>query len=164
MRALEAASADGDGVAQRCAALLGAMAPVERTWAGPAFRCPPGLAPAAGIVVIGARDATLLEPDLPGWLPNVGRIQPLVALLARGRVVALCGSGRRTPCAHEAALETAPAHRGRGAAGVVVAAWAHAVRALGAEALYSTAWENRASLAVARKLAPEPIGSDLHPT
>jgi hypothetical protein len=64
---------------------------------------------------------------------------------------------------HEAGVETAAASR-RGHAPAVVAAWAAAVRALGAEPLYSTSWQNSASRAVARKLGLVPCGRDLHIT
>ena len=64
----------------------------------------------------------------------------------------LCGCARRTDEAAEASLETAEPFRAQGLAERVTAAWAIAVRASGRMPLYSTSWENSASLAVARKL------------
>jgi predicted GNAT family acetyltransferase len=71
---------------------------------------------------------------------------------------------RITPLAHEAGVETVPLFRGRGYARAVVAAWSAAVRALGAEPLYSTTWQNMASRAVARALGLVAVGRDLHIT
>lgn len=173
-RALEAASADArlpDPAAEvaRYAAVLARAAPVERTWAGPAFHFPDALpAPYAGpdpaVVGVTEANAELLRPLLPAWVPDVQHRPPLTALVVDGRAVAVCASVRITPRAHEAGVETAPAYRGRGYAPRVVAVWARAVRALGAEPLYSTSWRNAASRAVARRLGLETFGSDLHVT
>ncbi|MXY71814.1 MAG: GNAT family N-acetyltransferase, partial [Dehalococcoidia bacterium] len=76
----------------------------------------------------------------------------------------VCGSVRITPEAHEAGVETSANARGRGFAVAVVAAWAQAVRALGAEPLYSTSWDNAASQAVASKLGLIPYASTFHMT
>lgn len=54
--------------------------------------------------------------------------------------------------AADAGLETAEAYRGRGFGAHVTAAWAAEIRASGRMPLYSTFWDNHASLAVARKL------------
>ena len=67
---------------------------------------------------------------------------------------------RITPEVHEAGVETSASARGRGFPPAVVAAWARAVRELGAEPLYSTSWENTASQAVARKLGLIPYAAD----
>ena len=67
---------------------------------------------------------------------------------------------RITPEAHEAGVETSAGARGHGFAVAVVAAWANAVRDLGAEPLYSTSWQNTASQAVARKLNLIPYATD----
>ena len=42
----------------------------------------------------------------------------------------------------------------------VVAAWARAVREIGAEPLYSTSWDNTPSRSVARKLNLIPYAAD----
>jgi predicted GNAT family acetyltransferase len=69
-----------------------------------------------------------------------------------GAPVSLCLCARRSPDAAEAGLDTAPDYRGRGHAIRVASAWAVAVRASGRTPLYSTSWENAASLGVAGKL------------
>ncbi len=59
-------------------------------------------------------------------------------------------------------METLEAHRGRGYATDVTAAWAHAVHRRGFEPLYSTSRGNAASLSVARRLGLVCYGEDLH--
>jgi hypothetical protein len=151
----------------RYAAILGEVAPVEHTEAGPAFSFPRTLpAPYDGrdpaVVRVTEAKADLLHALLPAWVPDVRRSPPLLALVVDDRAVAVCASVRITARAHEAGVETAPAFRGRGYAPRVVAAWARVVRALGAEPLYSTSWSNAASRAVARRLGLVEFGDDLH--
>lgn len=78
--------------------------------------------------------------------------EPRVAVVEEGAAVCLCFSSRLTERAAEAGVETLEAYRGRGYAVAAVAGWAHVVRSPGRIPLYSTAWDNRASHAVARKL------------
>ena len=154
--------------AQRYVALLDGSEPVRQIWAGPAFSFPTTLDTPDGsngdVVAIAARNAALLEPLLSGWISDAHRSLPLMALVVSDRAVAVCGSVRATANAHEAGVETAPAFRGRGYAGLVVTAWAREVRARNAEPLYSTSWQNSASRAVARKCGLIAFGSDLHLT
>ena len=145
--------------------LLAATAPIEHTSVGLLFRVPQVLraAPSARLLR-DAPDAALLEPLLPEWVPDIGASQPLAAFVLDGRAVAVCASVRITPVAHEAGVETAAAFRGHGYAAAAVATWAAAVRAAGAEPLYSTLWGNTASRALARKLGLVSVGRDLHTT
>ena len=142
--------------------ILATHAPIEEVWAGPAYRFPRGLPPPAGDVVrLTAENASLLRGgDLEPWLEDIGQCEPLVALAHEGRAVSVCGSVRITPEVHEAGVETSATARGHGFAPAVVAAWARAVREIGAEPLYSTSWENTASQEVARKLGLIPYASD----
>ena len=142
--------------------ILATHAPTEETWAGPAYRFPGDLPPPIdGVVRLTASNAALLrDGDLEPWLEDIGQSEPLIALVHDGRAVSICGSVRITPEAHEAGVETSAAARGHGFAVAVVAAWARAVRELGAEPLYSTSWENTASQAVARKLRLIPYAAD----
>lgn len=97
-----------------------------------------------------------------GWVPGEiaeGRA-PVMAIVEDGHSVSICFCARRTDDAAEAGLETAEAYRGRGYASRVTAAWALAVRASGRTPMYSTSWDNAASLAVARKLRLVLCGSD----
>ena len=141
---------------------LSRRAPVREAWSGPAYRFPDTLPLTDGNVVPLTRDnVTLLHGgDLEPWLGDIGQSEPLVALVREDRAVSICGSVRIAREAHEAGVETSAGARGRGFAVAVVAAWARAVRELGAEPLYSTSWDNAASQAVARKLGLIPYASD----
>ncbi|HEV3050049.1 MAG TPA: GNAT family N-acetyltransferase, partial [Longimicrobium sp.] len=132
-------------------ALLARAAPVARTWTGPAYRVPPGVAAAPDAVLVTEENRDLLRPHMQAWLGDVASCHPMLAVLDGARAVCLCASVRRTPHAHEAGVETAPEFRGRGCAARAVAAWAAAVQASGALPLYSTSWENTASQALARR-------------
>ena len=132
--------------AERYHALLGG----ELT-SGPALEFPNQIDAPRGVSLID--DASLLARHFRGWTSEEmpGRT-PMAAILVDGQAVSLCGCARRTDEAAEASLETAELFRGQGLAAKVTAAWATAVRASGRLPLYSTSWENLASLAVARKL------------
>lgn len=131
-----------------------------RVSSGPAFAFPERTAQPYSVVVI--EDERLLERNFRGWVPGeiaAGR-SPVVAVLEDGYPVSICFCARRTDLAAEAGLETAEAFRGRGYGPHVTAAWALAIRASGRIPLYSTSWDNAASLSVARKLGLIPYASD----
>ena len=151
--------------ASRFESILARVEPVRRTETGPAFCFPPSLPGGTTATVrMSEANAHLLTPLLEPWLPDVQASQPLVALVADGRAVAVCASVRQTAVAYEAGVETHPSYRRRGYGAAVAAGWAQAVRELGRIPLYSTSWENEASRAVARKLGLICFGSDLHIT
>ncbi len=98
-------------------------------------------------------DPRLLNRHFRDWTSEEAPARrPMATILEDGHAVSLCACARRTDEAAEASLETAEPFRGRGLAVRVTAAWAAAVRSSGRIPLYSTSWENAASLAVARKL------------
>jgi RimJ/RimL family protein N-acetyltransferase len=148
----------------RYAAILGRVAPVQRTWEGPAFLFPDEIPMAREAVRLTHENAQLLRPYLESWLADAGITGPMYALVVDGHAVSVCASVRQTTTADEAGVDTASSFRGRGYAGQVVAAWARAVRDESRIPLYSTSWENEASRAVARKLGLAHFGSDLHMT
>jgi hypothetical protein len=123
---------------------------------GPAFLFPERIAPPVDVAdVVVVEDERLLQRHFRGWVAGeiaAGR-SPMMAILEDGHPVSICFSARRSHVAAEAGLETAEPFRGRGFGPCVTAAWALAVRASDWIPLYSTAWTNHASLAVARKLA-----------
>ncbi|MCB0114107.1 MAG: GNAT family N-acetyltransferase [Caldilineaceae bacterium] len=121
-------------------------------FAGPAFTFPDHIPQPAGVQPV--EDERLLARHFRGWRPGElaeGRA-PLWAVFEDGAPVSVCFCARRSDVAAEAGLETAAPFRGRGYAALVTAAWALSVRADGRIPLYSTAWDNHASRAVARKL------------
>jgi hypothetical protein len=144
--------------------ILTRAAPVKRVWAGPAFSFPDDLRANDEATLVTAENASLLEPLLAAWLPDVPICQPMAALIVGGRAVAVCCSGRRTGTGHEAAVETAPMFRRRGYGAEIVPGWARAVREVGRVPLYSTSWQNEGSLALARHLGLIQFGNDVHIT
>ncbi|MEM8769959.1 MAG: GNAT family N-acetyltransferase [Pseudomonadota bacterium] len=106
----------------------------------------------------GADSAVLAA--MPDWIPDLPHRQPFVVAMLDGQALAVCASVRITAEAHEAGVETHRDARRHGLARAAVAAWAGAVRALGAEPIYSTSWDNLASQAVARSLGLVQIGTD----
>jgi len=150
--------------AARYERMLSAARPVATRWSGPAFRFADLDRDPADVAAVTELDAAVLRGGFEAWLADVRDWQPFVAYLVDARAVALCASVRITRDVHEAGVETLPAFRGRGYAADVVGAWARRVRALNAVPLYSTSWDNRASLRVAEKLRLVPYGSDYHLT
>ena len=115
-----------------------------------------------GAILVSEANLDLLRPHLTDWHPDALGCQPALMLLAGSRAVSICCSVRKSPVAHEAGVETAPEFRGRGLATGVVTAWADAVRRRGLLPLYSTSWQNPASLALAETLGLQRYGTDLH--
>ncbi len=103
--------------------------------------------------VVPIDELSLLQRNFSGWTAaEIPHRLPIMAIIQDGHAVSVCFSARRTPVAAEAGLETAAAFRGRGFGPRVTAAWADVIRSLGLIPLYSTSWDNSASLSVARKL------------
>lgn len=114
------------------------------------------------VVAIDSTNAFLLRGGLEDWIDDVPHRRPFFTMLEEGRAVAVCASVRITALAHEAGVATLPAYRRQGHATAVVSAWAAAVEAIGAIPLYSTAWENTSSQALARRFRPRLYGADFH--
>jgi len=157
--------------------VLRSLTEIVFEWRGPAFRFPAVIAlphrsgkePGAVIAALGPGDEELLRESFSDSMAELSARVPCIAAIEDGRAISLCYAARplevagSNSCpAAEAGVETAPAHRGRGLAPRVVAAWARAVRDLGGEPLYSTSWDNKASRGVARKLGLLFYGEDLH--
>jgi GNAT superfamily N-acetyltransferase len=144
--------------------LIGSGRTPLKEYRGPAFVFPESLPQPGGEVEVLTDPASALTvPELAWVRTATATEQPLaVARDPAGNVVAVCHSARSTARAAEAGVETAPAYRGRGLAGSVVAAWAAAVRTEGCLPFYGAAWTNPASRAVARKLGLIPFSEDFH--
>ena len=119
---------------------------------GPAFTFPDRIAHSSDVELVDKLE--LLERYFRGWVADeIPWRAPIVAVMDNGYPVSVCFCATRSSeNTVEAGLETAAAFRGRGFAPRVTAAWASAIRASGRIPLYSTAWTNRASRTVARKL------------
>ena len=143
-------------------ALLEQHAPVSSEYRGPAYWIPDQL-PVQGKAVIVTRENVDVLANRSAWLTECARnpaCGPVAAVLDGERAVGHCYCARITAAACEAGVEIDEAHRGRGYAGMAVAAWAAAVRATGRLPMYSTWWENLASRAVARRLNMVQYGED----
>lgn len=156
---------DGDaaapGVYDALYDALDAASPIGSLSHGPAFRFPPRsdrdrtgeAAPATGdAVLIDDGSAGLLDRFFPYTRSVLPSRHPIAAIVRDSAVVSACYSARRRATAAEAGVDTIEPYRGAGFAVTVVRAWARAVEAAGMTPLYSTSWDNAASLRVAAKL------------
>ena len=109
-------------------------------------------------VVVTHANIEVLRGELEPWCDDVRLGVPMTAVLDNGHAVAVCGSVRITPEAHEAGVETIVSHRGRGCAPAACREWAKMMSAAGRLALYSTSCDNRSSQRVAEKLGLRQYG------
>ena len=142
--------------------ILDSHAPIQRVYAGPAFRFPDTLNRTAEAVSVDRHNAELLEFGFSDWIDGLDHIQPCMGVLEEGRVVSLCCSVRKSSKAEEAGVETLTSYRGKGYAARAVASWAQTVKEKGRIPFYSTSWDNRASQRVAQKLGLTPFGIDFN--
>ena len=148
---------------ERFSTVLNAQTPVQRVWCGPAYHFASiDTAMNAAVVRITRANSETLRANFSDWLDAVEAGRLLVGFVENGHAVSICCSVRVTAGAHEAGIETAPEHRGKGRGKAVVAAWAKVVNELGAIPLYSTSWDNLESLALAASLGLVQFGSNLH--
>lgn len=145
-------------------ALLASEAPVQRVWSGPAYCIDADVLPEAPDAVHIVNENADVLRSFPDWVDEVHERQPFIVAVEENIAISLCCSVRITAAAHAAGVETLPAARRKGMASQAIAAWARAVVALGAAALYSTSWDNVASQAVARRLGMPMLGVDFHVT
>ncbi|HEY4751714.1 MAG TPA: GNAT family N-acetyltransferase, partial [Candidatus Limnocylindrales bacterium] len=104
------------------------------------------------LLLVVASNAHLLDRHFPYTRSVLASRSPVTGIVRDGAIVSACYCARRRPTACEAGVATAEDYRGAGLAVPVVAAWAEAARAAGMTPLYSTTWDNEASLRVAAKL------------
>lgn len=142
--------------------LLEQHAPIPGMESGPAYCFTEYPASSKNIVTVTENNAEVLRGGFEDFISELPTWQPFVALIENNRAVSVCRSARITPEAHEAGVETLPDFRGRSFAADVTAEWARLVLASGALPLYSTAWENAASQAVAKKLDLRCYGADFN--
>jgi RimJ/RimL family protein N-acetyltransferase len=140
--------------------LLGSHREIEREYAGPAFYLPGPFSPAEGAERIEAHNLNLLQRHFPEEVRDFEARRPIYAAVEDGVAVAICFSARDFGPGTPAGVFTVEAHRGRGHASRVVAAWAAEVARLGSIPLCGTTWDNSASQAVAARLGAVRIGSD----
>jgi RimJ/RimL family protein N-acetyltransferase len=140
---------------------LSQHAPVSREAGGPAYRFPESFAVPDNVVQLTAENRDLVKETFRWLFDELDDWAPGFAVVADGVAVSVCYSSRIGSQAAEAGVDTLPDYRGRGYAPAVTAGWATAVRGSGRIPLYSTAWDNLASQAVARRLGMIVYGSDM---
>ena len=137
-------------------------APIQREYRGPAYWVPEQTSNEGSAILLDASNMQWVEPHFY-WLLKPGEFQnaaPVAAVIEEGKAVSICFCSR-IPCpASEAGLNTVEAYRGRGYGAAAVVGWATALRQQGCIPLYSTAWDNLASQAVARKMGMVCYGED----
>jgi hypothetical protein len=143
---------------------LEAEAPLDRVWSGALYRFHadrPGRRHALESIATGS--GVLIDPSDPRLAACAAALAidedtlrgqlPLATSSHDDRVVSVCRCGRGTATGFvHARVDTLASARGHGHAARSVAAWALAVADLGGSPLYASAWTNRASHRVARKL------------
>ena len=128
--------------------------------AGPLYIFPDDIVPSGACTAINESNSCLLHNGLEEWLPDIAIGRPFFAVIEDDRAVAVCTTVIASQDAHEAGVATLAAYRGRGFAADVVAAWACAVRKLGAVPLYATTFDKISSQRVAQRLSMSPVASE----
>ncbi|MFD1675227.1 GNAT family N-acetyltransferase [Alicyclobacillus fodiniaquatilis] len=133
--------------------------PVERVYAGPTYVFHDVRGKHTEAVRITHENIELLKQYFSDWFEDVD-VGPVFAVVRDRVAVSLCCSSVQTFGA-EASLKTAKDFRGKSYALDVTTAWAAEIQNQGRTALYSTAWNNLSSQAVARKLELKQYGVEL---
>jgi hypothetical protein len=134
-------------------AILAEHGPCARPWTGTSyvFADPPAAADRLDVVHLGAESRAAIEALRP-YMAVLAARRTVFAVVVDGAVVSACVSVREDGRAAEAWVHTDEAHRGRGYARRVTAAWGHDVLSRGKTPFYGHRWENEASRGVARSL------------
>lgn len=144
--------------------ILKSHAPIERIWIGPSYRFPKHIARPTNVVRISLENAGFMKGDFAKMALELNDGRLCFAVIEDSQAVSICRSVRLSSKAHEAGVDTLDVYRRRGHATSVVAAWALAVRSLNLIPLYSTSWDNVASLGVAQRLGLVQYGVNYHVT
>jgi len=135
--------------------------PVERVYAGPVYVFHDVRSKQTEAVRITHENIELLEQHFSDYFEDVDSGQPVFAVVRDRVAVSLCCCAVQTSIGAEASLRTAKDYRGATYALDVTTAWAAEIQNQGRIALYSTAWNNLSSQAVARKLELKQYGVEL---
>jgi len=156
-------AANGPPVCRR--RVLELLSPVVREYRGPCFVLPHDLPQDGRARRIGAEERFDWVDAFPWLAHEFDAVAPVAIAFDGAHPAAICHSPRgRTAQVAEAGVETLPPFRGRGLARAAVACWGRAVQSEGRLALYSTSWENRASLRIAERLSARLYAENWHVT
>lgn len=134
---------------------------------GPGYLVPPGTTYASRADIRRSDETESLRGTIPApanWSAEEwdqlldGSLGPWAMAVEDRVVISLCHSARLTEQGAEAGVWTHPAHRGRGYAAAVTAAWASLLAGSGRHLFYSTSADNRSSQRVAARLNLRPLG------
>jgi RimJ/RimL family protein N-acetyltransferase len=142
--------------------VLNKVKQMSNFWMGPAYVFPENFGMTSHAVKITKENMGLLEKGFPNLLNKFEWSQPIFAHIEDGIAVSVCCSARKNQKAAEASVETLEAYRGQGYGTESVIAWAKEIQKDGLIPLYSTAWDNFSSQAIAKKLNLYKYGIDLH--
>jgi hypothetical protein len=128
---------------------------------GPAFYIPQMPVKASDVFEINQWNRDALEPRFGYTYRHLDQLQPCIAKVIGDKAVAICRTVRRSSFGLEGGVDTILEFRTRGFGAETVASWAAKVWSLGFIPCYSTQWENKASLALARKLGMIQYATDI---
>jgi len=142
---------------------LSLLAPIEGEYRGPAYVLPERLPSDTRAREVAADECSRWRDAFPWLADEFDAVAPVAIAFAGAQPAAICHAPRgRTARAAEAGVETIAPFRGHGLATAAVACWARAVQRSGRLALYSTSWDNAASVAIARRLSARLYGENWH--
>ncbi|MFJ5760847.1 GNAT family N-acetyltransferase [Neobacillus sp. NPDC093182] len=142
--------------------ILNKVKAISKIWIGPAYVFPENFNMISDAIKITNANKRLLQSGFPNLLKQFEWRQPLFAVIEDGTAVSVCCSARISKKAAEASVETLEAYQGKGYGRECVIAWAREVQKKGRHSLYSTAWDNFPSEAIAKKLNLYKYGIDFH--
>ncbi|MEI6530264.1 MAG: GNAT family N-acetyltransferase [bacterium] len=128
---------------------------------GPAFYIPQKPARTTNVIEINQWNRDVLELHFQYTHRHWDRLQPCLAKVIDDKAVAICRTVRRSSFGLECGVDTTLEFRKRGFGAETVAFWASKVWSEGLIPCYSTQWENKASLALAKKLGMIQYATDI---
>jgi GNAT superfamily N-acetyltransferase len=148
-------------ITQRVWKAVRSIPPVAKIGCGPVYRFPEDFSYPTNAVLVDDHNSAVLVPKDPDLVRALPYVKPCFAVVVDGRAVSICHTVRVCGRYREAGVDTSEAYRRRGYATAVVAAWAQEVIRDGCVPVYSTAWDNHGSVAVARRLGLELVAAEL---
>ncbi|PHA03317.1 GNAT family N-acetyltransferase [Bacillus pseudomycoides] len=142
--------------------ILNEIRPISSIWIGPAYVFPENFNMTSVAVRVTNENKELLKVGFPDLFEEFEWRHPCFAIIQDSNAVSVCCSARKSTKAAEASVETLEAYKGNGYGTKSVIAWANEVKKEGLHPLYSTAWDNFSSQAIAKKLGLYKYGVDFH--
>ncbi|HEY1201474.1 MAG TPA: GNAT family N-acetyltransferase [Niastella sp.] len=142
-------------------ALTGELGVSVHLKSGPAFYIPREPVAASDVIEVHQGNREVLQPNDQYTYQHIDHLQPCNAKIINGKAVAICRTVRRYLSLVEAGVDTIEAYRNRGFGAQAVASWAAKAWSEGLIPCYSTASENKASLALASKMKMIQYATDI---